>query len=374
MVVEQNLSQTVASEPSYEDSLPETEKELSKVEAKTSFKRQSLILRSLCFSILRVVLPSLTRPSHSFQPHSSQQKELAGSSWIAESSLQQKELAKTAAKSLQHQELVKLTAKSLQQTELASFWLKAFKRGPTRASQLTLQSFQLTLAQLCFKAQCPQGPTRARQLQSFQLTNAQLCLLKQLSVDQRDACRQDPGSAKAASAKNLFRQELFSESAKAAALEISFAAGAFDTAGFAAAAPAATASASCVTSSSSPSRPKASTATPTTTTTTTTTTTHREPTFSKRWAKGRHTSSTSVCFRSYALRQGNLCRHLSGGVSEGQRACRDAHLLKKGSRACRGLSRASKTFTNSDNNNVKHTFAESRPNLRAPIRRRRTWQ
>ena len=99
MVVEQNLSQTVASEPSYEDSLQKTEKELSKVEAQTSFERQSLILRSLCF-ILCVVFLSFTWYSHSFQLHSLQQKELAGSSWIAESSLQQKELAKTAAKRL----------------------------------------------------------------------------------------------------------------------------------------------------------------------------------------------------------------------------------------------------------------------------------
>ena len=181
MVVEQNLSQTVASEPSYEDSLQETEKELSKVEAQTSFKRQSLILRSLCF-ILCVVFLSFTWYSQSFQLHSLQQKELAGSSWIAESSLQQKELAKTAAKSLQHQELVKLPAQSLQHTELASFWVTAFKRSPTRASQLTLQSFQLHIAQLCQPAFAHKslqqneldvayltGQTKARELNIAQL-------------------------------------------------------------------------------------------------------------------------------------------------------------------------------------------------------------
>ena len=85
------------------------------------------------------------------------------------------------------------------------------------------------------------------QLWSFQLTRVQLC-----------------------SSQSLQEKEL---ARSASTLETSFAAGAFDTAGFAAAAaaaPAATASASCITSSSSPSRPRASAAPPSTTTTTTT--------------------------------------------------------------------------------------------------------
>ena len=85
-------------------------------------------------------------------------------------SLQQKELAKSAAKSLQQKELAKSAAESLQQEELA----KDNRENVGMPDQL--QSFQLTPAQLC-KEQLGETECsmRAIQFQSFQLTPAQLC-------------------------------------------------------------------------------------------------------------------------------------------------------------------------------------------------------
>ena len=256
MVVEQNLRQTVASEPSYEDSLPETEKELSKVEAKTSFKRQSLILRSLCFSILCVVFLSLPWFSHSFQLHGLQQKELAGSSWIAESSLQQKEPAKSITESLQQQEL-----------EAAYSAKQSF--------QLTEHSFQLTTAQFGVSFRAFSLPRR-----SFACSNSfpwiSVTLSGRTQVQQKQL------------QQNLFRQELFrnqqnqqlwkqvlqQELLTQQVLQQKQQQQQFF-------------SALCIPSRLRPSRTRASTASPTmmTTTTTTTTTTPRKPSFNQQWAQ-----------------------------------------------------------------------------------------
>ena len=115
-----------ASKLAYEENLAELEKEATK----NSFKRQSLILPSLFFSILCFASLCLTWCSQIFQLQSLQQKELASAS-IAEASLQQKKLAAAAS-----------TAEtSFQQKELA--WLKAFKpESSTRASPDQLDTLQ----------------------------------------------------------------------------------------------------------------------------------------------------------------------------------------------------------------------------------------
>ena len=104
--VPQSLS---ASKLAYEENLAELEKEATK----NSFKRQSLILPSLFFSILCFASVCLTWCSQSFQLQSLQQKELASAS-TAETSLQQKELVAAYATDLSFQ------LQSLQQKELAS--------------------------------------------------------------------------------------------------------------------------------------------------------------------------------------------------------------------------------------------------------------
>ena len=173
------------SELAYEDSLKETE------EAPAETNLLQLPVPSLNLKQLRPVVASLSSRQKSLQ-----QKELEAA-YAAEQSFQlttaQLCRQESADKSFQlttaqlcRQESAE---KSLRQKELEAAY------SAEKSFQLTEQSFQLPIAQLCFKAQSQEGQTKAREL-ALSLAQRE-CSTKASRTTAAATAFQDPGTATA---------------------------------------------------------------------------------------------------------------------------------------------------------------------------------